>query len=239
MSNENEAARAELERLVGGELLERVQSAENALVFVLDDSNAFRYFDDDLVDLCDGGALLELGAEFRPDVFMPSNRVARSVAAARDGQTPEPFLVFARHSDDSSHAWHFAVHPIESPSAELARGVLGVLYRVRERPSVPLAGAALSERLERERLETTQAVAVTMRHEINNALTSLIGNAELILRRADELDAQTASRVREIAHQGRRIQMVLDRLEHLTEIRTTTYYGGVQMIELGEDDEPS
>jgi len=95
----------------------------------------------------------------------------------------------------------------------------------------------LAERLERERLETTRAVVVTMRHEINNALTSLIGNAELILRRVDELDPQTITRVREIAHQGRRIQTVLDRLEKLTEIRTTTYYGGVQMIELGEEDD--
>jgi signal transduction histidine kinase len=101
------------------------------------------------------------------------------------------------------------------------------------------AGDPLSERLERERLETTQAVAVTMRHEINNALTSLIGNADLILRRTDLLDPLVVSRVEEIARQGRRIQAVLDRLEALTEVRTTTYYGGVQMIELGEDDETS
>ena len=94
----------------------------------------------------------------------------------------------------------------------------------------------LAERLERERLETTRAVVVTMRHEINNALTSLIGNAELILRHADDLDEQLVVRVREIVQQGRRIETVLDRFDELNEIRTTTYYGGLQMIELGEPD---
>jgi signal transduction histidine kinase len=92
----------------------------------------------------------------------------------------------------------------------------------------------LAERLERERLDTTRAVVVTMRHEINNALTSLIGNAELILRHADELDETLVARMREIVAQGRRIETVLDRFDELSEIRTTTYYGGVQMIELGE-----
>jgi signal transduction histidine kinase len=101
----------------------------------------------------------------------------------------------------------------------------------------PDGAGALAERLERERLETAQAVAVTMRHEINNALTSLIGNAEMILRRTESLDAPTVSRIEEIVRQGRRIQAVLDRLEALTEVRTTTYYGGVQMIELGEEEE--
>ena len=105
------------------------------------------------------------------------------------------------------------------------------------RSDPPDGADALAERLERERLETAQAVAVTMRHEINNALTSLIGNAELILRRTESLDAPTVSRVEEIVRQGRRIQAVLDRLEALTEVRTTTYYGGVQMIELGEEGE--
>ena len=102
----------------------------------------------------------------------------------------------------------------------------------------PHDDSALAERLERVRLETTRAVVVTMRHEINNALTSLIGNAELILRHGGELDDQLLARVREIVQQGRRIEAVLDRFEELSEIRTTTYYGGVQMIELGEAADP-
>jgi len=103
-----------------------------------------------------------------------------------------------------------------------------------DRIPTPHDEPGLAERLERERLKTTRAVVVTMRHEINNALTSLIGNAELILRAASELDEQLVARVREIMKQGRRIETVLDRFEELSEIRTTTYYGGVQMIELGQ-----
>lgn len=242
MADGAEEPRHELARLVDAAMLERVNAAEHALVFVLDRSNAFRYFDSELAAVYDGQDPLAVGSEFRSEFFMPSNRVSRAIASAQEGLSSEPFLVFARHSSNQSHVWHFEVFPICPEGSETPTGVLGLLRRAGERAPTPavdplMHAAALSERLERERLETTQAVAVTMRHEINNALTSLIGNAELILRRVDELDPQTVTRVREIAHQGRRIQTVLDRLEQLTEIRTTTYYGGVQMIELGEEDD--
>jgi signal transduction histidine kinase len=89
--------------------------------------------------------------------------------------------------------------------------------------------------VERARRDTARAVGVTVRHEINNALTSIIGNAELILRGAEGLDPILASRIEDILRQGRRIQSVLDRLEALTEVRTTTYRGGVEMVDIGED----
>lgn len=233
--------RSELAQLIGASLPDRVLSADTSVVFVLDGMRCFVYYDGELSSVYDAGEQLMRGARFHHESLMPSSRVARAIEEGLEGREVEPFLVVPRNPENRSQIWQLEILPISSARMSAGHGVIGLLSHAGEQPGGapldPLVYAmTLSERLERERLETTQAVAVTMRHEINNALTSLIGNAELILRRVDELDEQTASRVREIARQGRRIQTVLDRLEALTEIRTTTYYGGVQMIELGEED---
>jgi signal transduction histidine kinase len=240
MSDTVPTPRGKLAEVLGGPLPDRVLGAESGLLFVLDADDAFVYADRDLAPVFDADVHASSGARFRPEAFVPSDVVARAVAAAHAGRATAPFPVVARDPGRRTQVWLLEALPVAAPSRPAGRCVACLLRPAAEptdhEADAPLDSAALSERLERERLETTQAVAVTMRHEINNALTSLIGNAELILRRAEEVDAHTLARVREIAHQGRRIQTVLDRLEALTEIRTTTYYGGVQMIELGAED---
>src|SRR5206468_3127452 len=109
MSNESERPRSELVHLVGGTLPDRVLAAENTLLFVLDGANGFVYFDRDLPAVYDPGEPLATGAEFRPELLMPSNHVARAIGAAQQGGTPEPFLVVARGSDNRSRVWQFEV----------------------------------------------------------------------------------------------------------------------------------
>lgn len=234
--------RSDLLRELRGSLPTRAIDAD-AILFVVDGIGRYGYFDAELAALVGDGDTPSPGAPFHAEIFIPHNRVARSIAEGLDGRIPEPCLVIPRGSDRQGVIWQLESFPMKAAGLATGRGVACLLTRSGQQKDGKvdpmLAGEALSQRLERERLETTQAVAVTMRHEINNALTSLIGNAELILRRTETLDPLVISRVEEIARQGRRIQAVLDRLEALTEIRTTTYYGGVQMIELGEDDENS
>lgn len=239
MADEMQMPRSEAILLAGGVLPDRVLSAEHTLLFVLDGAGDFVYFDRDLAALFPPGHPPEVGLPFRPESLQTGNAVARLVAEAQLGRAVEPRAIVPSGATGSADVWQFEAFPIVSPQLQTGHGVVCLLSREDPGHAHPadasLHDAALTERLERERLETTQAVAVTMRHEINNALTSLIGNAELILRRANELDPLVVARVNEIARQGRRIQTVLDRLEALSEIRTTTYYGGVQMIDLGEE----
>lgn len=227
--------------LVGDVLSQRVLAAENTFLLVLDSTNGIAYLDRDLAELLDIVHPLRPGTKFSADCLLPSTRVAQAIAMGQAGVRPESVHVAPRGQANDEQVLQCEVFPLVSARLSGGSGVLCLLSQS-QTPSATTKpvdsvkyAAALDERLARERIETTQAVAVTMRHEINNALTSLLGNAELLLRRTDRLDDLTVERIHEIVHQGRRIQTVLDRLEALTEIRTTTYYGGVQMIDLEQE----
>jgi signal transduction histidine kinase len=236
------AGRCRLADLLGDELLGRILRARGIVTFVLDASGAVARIDPAAAALLDPGAPLAVGAPLRCDRMVPAGRVADLIAAGLAGNAPEPTLVAIREHGEEVSIWQLDVYPVKSPALAGSSGVLGVLARVGAHGESyvldpTLFSVTLSERLERERLETTQALIVTMRHEINNALTSVIGNGDLILRHAERYDAVVATRVREIVHQAHRIRSVLEKLEGLTHVRTTTYLDGVRMVSLdGEPD---
>lgn len=227
-----------LGRLLGDEALARVLAGRGAHAFVLDSAGLYAWVSVETSRLLDPVAPPVLGAPFVSSVFVPSARVVREVAEALAGAEPEPVPVTIRSSSPSTQLWSLQFLPVRLAGADGARGVLALLtpesaeHGARALDSA-LQAVTLSERIERERLETAHALAVTIRHEVNNALTSLIGNGELLLRPAGRLDELGVSRVQEILGQAYRIRDVLGQLEALTEVKTTTYLGGVQMIDLG------
>lgn len=83
-----------------------------------------------------------------------------------------------------------------------------------------------------ERLAAIGEIGLTIRHEINNPLGTVLGHAELLLAQADALPPEVRSRLAAISRASLRIRDVVKRLEVIRDDRTVEYLPGVSMIEL-------
>lgn len=87
--------------------------------------------------------------------------------------------------------------------------------------------------IEKERLAAIGEIIVTVNHEINNPLTSIIGLAEVL-----EFTYQTGNQVKvkrglkAILKESRRIKKVTQKLAEINTSETRTYVGSEQMIKL-------
>ena len=87
--------------------------------------------------------------------------------------------------------------------------------------------------IEKERLAAIGEVVVTMNHEINNPLTSIIGLAEIL-----ELTIHMGNKekmreaLKSILKAARKIQKVTEKLKNLSTSETQTYIGGTRMTRL-------
>jgi GAF domain-containing protein len=90
--------------------------------------------------------------------------------------------------------------------------------------------------VEQERLAAVGEVAVTVNHEINNPLTVIIGNAELLLRDMADSDDWLISRLENIVDESKRIAKITRALQRLEKPVTEDYLpGGRKMISLDTD----
>jgi PAS domain S-box-containing protein len=85
-----------------------------------------------------------------------------------------------------------------------------------------------------ERLAAIGQVVVTVRHEINNPLTTVIGNAELLIERQEQSDSDLKRRLDLILENALRISEIVKRLQGIKEDRTIEYVKGVKMTDLGK-----
>ena len=235
MANDDESKSEPGQPLFGGVAPDRYVGASDAVRFVLDGTGRFATTDAEFEKFY--GSAIQIGDEFEADRVLPSKPVQDAIRAALDGLTPERRLVLFPRADDRESVWIFEAIPFEAPQLADGKGVAGIFGRCdvpagRTSLDEMLFSVTLAERLARERLGTAKAVVATIRHEISNALTTIIGNAELILRKSPSADAATSERILEIVSQGRRIQLVIERLDALTDVRTTKHYGGYEMLDL-------
>jgi DNA-binding response OmpR family regulator len=84
---------------------------------------------------------------------------------------------------------------------------------------------------EAEKLATLGEMAITLHHEINNPLQAIVLSAENML---NDLDAGTISRddLEIILASCKRIHEVLERIVKLKRVRSATYIGRTEMIDL-------
>lgn len=81
-------------------------------------------------------------------------------------------------------------------------------------------------------VEAVKQTIVMLHHEINNPLTVVLGNAELILMKGDHLPAETKARLEKIVQAGLKIKDAVTMLSHTADIRSTTYVNKVRMIDI-------
>lgn len=86
-----------------------------------------------------------------------------------------------------------------------------------------------------ERLAAIGQVGIAMRHEINNPLTTIIGNAELLLDRFAEQEGDLKKRLELVLDNALRIAEIVKRLQDIKQERVVDYRKGVKMTDLTKD----
>lgn len=89
--------------------------------------------------------------------------------------------------------------------------------------------------IEKERLSAVVETAVTVNHEINNPLTAILGNVQLLLLKREDLDDELKAKLRTIETAALKIRDVTQRLMKLKSPRSTDYADGTRMIDLSDD----
>jgi len=83
-----------------------------------------------------------------------------------------------------------------------------------------------------ERLGAIGQVGIAMRHEINNPLTTVIGNVELLLERYDGKDKHVSAQLEIILSNALRIAEIIKRVQELKQDKVVEYLKGVKMTDL-------
>ena len=92
------------------------------------------------------------------------------------------------------------------------------------------------ERIESERMGAIVETAVTVNHEINNPLTAILGNIQLLLLRHDDLDPRVAEKLRIVEQSAMKIRDVTQKLLRITSSKSVEYVGGTSMLKLPDDE---
>lgn len=82
------------------------------------------------------------------------------------------------------------------------------------------------------RAKAIAETAVAINHQINNPLTAISGNLQILLSRAEKLSPEVIRMLKKIEEGADRILAVTDKLRNLTSDKTTQYIGDTTMIDL-------
>ncbi len=92
--------------------------------------------------------------------------------------------------------------------------------------------------IKKAKTEAIIQTAVTLNHEINNPLTAVLGNVQLLLINRDRLDAKTVKMLESIESAALRIKEVTGRLMKAVEPAVTEYAAGVKMVDIEKTSDP-
>jgi signal transduction histidine kinase len=94
--------------------------------------------------------------------------------------------------------------------------------------------STLKEAVERARQAAILETAIAVNHEVNNPLTAVLGNTQLLLLQSESLDEKTRKRLQDIEKSALRIKDVTQKLLKNHPHRTTDYPGGLRMLDLSD-----
>jgi signal transduction histidine kinase len=77
--------------------------------------------------------------------------------------------------------------------------------------------------VEMEKMQVIAQIAASINHEINNPLTTVIGNIELLLLRREDIDEKVEQKLRVILRESERIRDIVERFRGIKKIVTKDY----------------
>ena len=88
-----------------------------------------------------------------------------------------------------------------------------------------------------ERLEAVRQTAITVNHEVNNPLTTILATTQMLLISEKEMSESLEGRLRQVESNAKRIAEVTKRLRSVEEVKTKEYIAsGPKMLDLGLDE---
>jgi GAF domain-containing protein len=102
----------------------------------------------------------------------------------------------------------------------------------REKQALEKLREAQDELVHAQRLVALGQIGVTVRHEVNNPLTVVLGNADWLLEELVELDGELLRALEAIRANALRIRDIVDKLDDIQSDRVTEYANGIEMIDI-------
>jgi len=155
--------------------------------------------------------------------FGDTRRIIRDL---RDGSRPsDAHMTRFRMQGGGDVPVSLKVNPVTGRGGELAGAILLAtdLSELRE---------LQSKLLEAERVAAITETAISVNHEINNPLCSILGYTQLILMDRDSLDPDVVRKLESIEKQIVRIQEIADRLGRINRPVLKEYVGGSRMLDM-------
>ena len=88
--------------------------------------------------------------------------------------------------------------------------------------------------VEKEKLAMLTETAIAVNHEINNPLSPILGNVQLLLQQKDRFDQPTYHRLEAIQRNALRIQEITDKLRKIKRPVQKSYLGDTKMLDIHE-----
>lgn len=86
--------------------------------------------------------------------------------------------------------------------------------------------------LQAERLGAIGQIVVAVRHEVNNPLTTVIGNVELLMERYEGKDKELMARLTTVLNNALRIAEIVKQLQGIKKDKVVEYLKGIDMTDL-------
>jgi PAS domain S-box-containing protein len=123
----------------------------------------------------------------------------------------------------------FSFSTVQDKSEELI-GYLGIAKDLSEIKRLE------KELIEKERLAALMETTAAINHEINNPLTPILGNVQLILAEGERLDPDIRLKLEIIEKNAWRVHEIIKKLERITRPIATTYCGDIKMLDIKNSD---
>lgn len=88
------------------------------------------------------------------------------------------------------------------------------------------------ELLKKEEVEAVVKMGIATAHEINNPLTVIIGNLELLLMKKENLSEEDSTNLNSILESAMRIKEIVSKMINITRVVETEYAQGKKMIDI-------
>lgn len=121
----------------------------------------------------------------------------------------------------------------EDEFIEALSALLAIIYVATNSDAAATPGKNL---LEKEKLSGIMETAVTVNHEVNNPLTAILGNVQLLLLKRDDLDDELRAKLKIVEDAAMKIKDVTQRLLSIKSPKSKKYTNDTNMLDLSDDE---